>query len=438
MFNLNAQKNKFFLKTGKIKKVIGLKVYVSGLNSVAQIGGRVLICLNSKKVPGEVISIENDLISIMPHDDALGLMEGMKVQYVSGSLTLRPDVSWAGRVLNGEGEPIDGKGLLPQGKKTYSIKNKPPKSIDRRLVEEKVDLGVKALNAFTTMCHGQRIGIFAGSGVGKTVLLSQLVRYSSVDFVVLGLVGERGREVGEFLNNVLTPEMRKKAILVVETSDSPALLRRQAAYITLTVAESLRDQGFNVLCMIDSVTRFAFAHREIGLSAGEIPTAKGYPPSVINEIASLLERAGPGQDNCEGKKQGNISGIFTVLVEGDDLQDPIADTVRSILDGHIVLDRNLAERNHYPAINILKSISRTVPACQSPDHKEVYQKAKRLLSDYSSMEDMINLGAYKKGTSKKIDEAIEKNDLINEFLNQKIDESNTIEESVALLKKVLE
>jgi flagellum-specific ATP synthase len=421
-----------YTRYGKIRKIIGLKIAVSGLSDVAEIGGRVVVYKASEEVSGEVIALDQDFVIIMPYSDAVGMMEGMRVAYIGGGLKIAPCKEWAGRVINGSAIPVDNKGPLKAGLNFYAIKNRPPSAYERRLVEKPLDLGIKAMNMFTTMCHGQRVGIFAGSGVGKTVLLSQLTQYSSVDYVVMGLIGERGREVGEFLHHTLTDEMKRKSILVVETSDSPALLRRQAAYITLTIAEALRDEGFNVLCMIDSLTRFAFAHREIGLSAGEIPTSKGYPPSVINEIASLLERAGPGIN-----KQGDITGIFTVLVEGDDLQDPIADTVRSILDGHIVLDRKLAEKNQYPAINVLKSISRTVPHCQNEKHQTLFKKAKSLLATYDSMEDMIMLGAYKKGANKEVDMAIEKNAKLVEFLKQEPNERFSIDQAIEQMEEIL-
>lgn len=421
-----------FLRYGKIRQIIGLKIEVIGLNDIAEIGGRVLI-QNQKNSFAEVISILAGSIIVMPYGDVFGLHEGLRVDYLGGSLKISPSPRWAGRVINGLGEPVDNLGPLPVGPKKYGIKNRPPAAYERTLVSQTVDLGIKSLNMFTTMCHGQRVGIFAGSGVGKTVLLSQLTRFSKVDFVVIGLVGERGREVNEFLNTILTEEMRKKTIVIVETSDAPALLRRSAAYITLTVAEALRDSGFNVLCMVDSLTRFAFAQREIGLAAGEIPTAKGFPPTVINELASLLERAGPGRKN-----EGTITGIFTVLVEGDDLLDPVPDTVRSILDGHIVLSRKLAEKNHYPAVDILKSLSRTVPKCQSQQHQAVFKKAKKFLAEYYSMEDMILLGAYKRGTNSDVDRAIKLYPALMDFLMQGIDEHVSIDESVDLLQKILE
>jgi flagellum-specific ATP synthase len=304
-------------------------------------------------------------------------------------------------------------------------------------VGERLDLGVRAMDVFTTTCRGQRLGVFAGSGVGKSVLLSMLAREASCDAVVVGLIGERGREVREFIEETLGEEGLKRAIVVVATSDEPALKRRQAAYMTMACAEFLRDQDLEVLCLMDSVTRFAMAQREIGLAAGEPPTTKGYTPTVFSELPKLLERAGPGPIRSDGTQAGPITGLFTVLVDGDDHNEPIADAVRGILDGHIVMSRSVAERGRFPAIDPLKSISRTMPHCQLPPERETVRAAREALSAYSNMEELIRIGAYKMGTDPVIDRAIRLNPQLEEFLRQRPDEVTRLADSFTRLDAIL-
>jgi flagellum-specific ATP synthase len=301
----------------------------------------------------------------------------------------------------------------------------------RARVGEPIDLGVRALNSFATCCKGQRMGIFAGSGVGKSVLLSMLARYTACDVSVIGLIGERGREVQEFIEDDLGPDGLKRSIVIVSTSDEPALMRRQAAYLTLTLSEYFRDLGRDVLCLIDSVTRFAMAQREIGLSGGEPPTTKGYTPTVFAELPRLLERAGPGT----GK--GSITGLFTVLVEGDDHNEPVADAVRAILDGHIVMERSIAERGRYPAINVLRSISRTMPGCVPEAALPLVQRARRLLATYGDMEELIRLGAYRPGSDATIDEAIHFQPFLEDFLGQRKEESTSLSDGYDQLARIL-
>ncbi len=354
----------------------------------------------------EVVGFDKEAVLLMPFGNLMGISPGCRVYFSNLDSHIYPHASWKGRVINALAQPIDDGSQLIKGSIACSLHQTPPPSHSRLRVDKPLDVGVKAINTFLTCCEGQRMGIFAGSGVGKSVLMSMLARFADADVCVIGLVGERGREVKEFLEDALGAEGLRKSILIVSTSDEPALMRRQAAYLTLTVAEYFRDQGLSVLCMIDSVTRFAMAQREIGLSTGEPPTTKGYTPTVFAELPKLLERAGPGVSSLPNQKQGHITGFFTVLVDGDDHNEPIADAVRGILDGHIVLDRAIAERGQFPAINILRSISRTVPACHTKDQQLIIREARRILSVYEDMADMIRLGAYRPGNNPEVDEAI--------------------------------
>jgi flagellum-specific ATP synthase len=330
------------------------------------------------------------------------------------------------------GEPIDGKGPLPSGPAPYTFRNSPPPAHARQRVGAALDLGVRAINTFLTCCQGQRLGIFAGSGVGKSVLLSMLARNVVADVSIIGLIGERGREVQEFLQDDLGEEGLARSVVVVSTSDEPALMRRQAAFLTLAIAEYFRDESQQVLVLMDSVTRFAMAQRDIGLSAGEPPTAKGYTPTVFTELPRLLERAGPGAAG-----QGSITGIFTVLVDGDDHNEPVADAVRGILDGHIVMERAIAERGRYPAINILKSVSRTMPRSADPEFLPVITQARQVMATYADMEELIRLGAYRPGSSAEVDEAIRLHDPLEAFLSQRKEEATGIAEGYSQLQKIL-
>ncbi|MDX1400278.1 MAG: FliI/YscN family ATPase, partial [Kiloniellales bacterium] len=335
------------------------------------------------------------------------------------------------RVVNALGEPIDGKGPLPAGPVSYSLHSSPPPAHRRQRIGPKIDLGIKALNTFLSCCDGQRMGIFSGSGVGKSVLLSMLARYVEADVNIIGLIGERGREVQDWLEEQLGPEGLARSVVVVATSDESPLMRRQAAHLTMTIAEYFRDADRKVFCMMDSVTRFAMAMREIGLAAGEPPAAKGYTPSVFAELPRLLERAGPGEGI------GSITGLFTVLVEGDDHNEPISDAVRGILDGHIVLDRKIAERNRYPAVNLLRSISRTMPACNSEQETALVTRARQLLSTYEDMAELIRIGAYKRGSDPAVDEAIYYYPLLEEFIAQGVHERLGLEDGFRQLAQIL-
>jgi len=417
---------------GRVVGVRGLMVEIAGPIHAMSVGARIVIETGRDRViPCEVIGFSGNNAVVMPFAGLEGVRRGCPAIIANAACQVRPSAAWLGRVLNAMGEPIDGKGPLPQGASPMPFRNTPPPAHARQRVGKPLDLGVRALNTFLTCCRGQRLGIFAGSGVGKSVLLSMLARNVEAAVSVIGLVGERGREVQEFLQDDLDEEGLSRSVVVVATSDEPALMRRQAAYLTLAIAEYFRDEGQDVLCLMDSVTRFAMAQREIGLSAGEPPTAKGYTPTVFTELPRLLERAGPGVGG------GTITGIFTVLVDGDDHNEPIADAVRSILDGHVVMERAIAERGRYPAINVLKSVSRTMPRSADPAYLPFITKAKQMMSTYADMEELIRLGAYRAGSSPEVDEAIRLHEPLESFLRQAKEEVTGLGEGYRGLQQIL-
>jgi flagellum-specific ATP synthase len=417
---------------GRVVGVRGLMVEVAGPVHAMSVGARLVIETGANRsIPCEVIGFSGNNAVVMPFAGLEGVRRGCKAIIANAANLVRPCAAWLGRVVNALGEPIDGKGPLPQGASPMPFRNTPPPAHSRQRVGAPLDLGVRALNTFLTCCRGQRMGIFAGSGVGKSVLLSMLARNVDADVSVIGLVGERGREVQEFLQDDLGEEGLARSVVVVATSDEPALMRRQAAYLTLAIAEYFRDEDKDVLCLMDSVTRFAMAQREIGLSAGEPPTAKGYTPTVFTELPKLLERAGPGLSH------GAITAIFTVLVDGDDHNEPIADAVRGILDGHIVMERTIAERGRYPAINILKSVSRTMPKSADPAFWPTIQRARQVMATYNDMEELIRLGAYRAGSSPEVDEAIRLHEPLEAFLRQGKDESANIGDGYRQLAQIL-
>jgi flagellum-specific ATP synthase len=418
---------------GHITAIKGLMIECEGLNKHISIGSRLNILSNKgTKILAEVVAFSQSHAQMLAYYDIADVSVGNRVELLEAEQVIFPTNAWQGRIINALGQPVDDAGVLAMGEVPYKIKASPPNAHKRNPVEGKIDLGVRAINIFTTCCKGQRMGIFAGSGVGKSVLMSMLTKFSEADVKVIGLVGERGRELHEFIHNYLGVEGLKKAVVIVATSDESALMRRQAAYLTMAVAEFFRDQGKNVLCMIDSVTRFAMAQREIGLSAGEPPATRGYTPTVFVELPKVLERAGPGTAG-----QGSITGLFTVLVDGDDHNEPISDAVRGILDGHIVLERKIAERGRYPAINVLKSVSRTMPDCNSPEENVLIKKAKKLASIYADMEELIRLGAYRKGSDPEVDEAVRVVPKLEEYLNQHPSQSSNFTECYADLTKIL-
>ncbi len=418
---------------GRVKSVQGLLIEVIGPVRELRVGGRVVIeASGGEHLDAEIIGFRDGHALCLPFGELRGVRLGCKAVFRRHDGSVNPSASWLGRVVNANGEPIDGKGPLARGAKAYALRQSPLAAHDRTRVGEPIELGVRCLNTFTTMCEGQRMGIFAGSGVGKSVLMSMLARNTDVDVSIIGLIGERGREVHEFIQEYLGEEGLKRAVVVVATSDEAALMRRQACYISMALSEYFRDQGKRVLCMMDSLTRFAMAQREIGLAIGEPPTAKGYPPTVFTELPRLLERAGPGKPNS-----GSITGLFTVLVEGDDHNEPIADAVRGILDGHIVMERGIAERGRYPAVNVLRSISRTMPGCVPDDVRPTLSRARELMSIFSDMEELIRLGAYRKGSDPNVDRAIAINPKLEAFLGQRRDEVTTIMEGYAALAEIV-
>jgi len=396
------------------------------------VGARIVIETGGNRfIPAEVIGFSGSNAVVMPFGGLDGVRRGCRAVIATAASQVRPSPAWLGRVINAMGEPIDGKGPLVQGPSPMPYRNSPPPAHSRKRVGAPLDLGVRALNTFLTCCRGQRLGIFAGSGVGKSVLLSMLARNVDADITVIGLIGERGREVQEFLQEDLGDEGLARSVVVVATSDEPALMRRQAAYLTLAIAEYFRDEDKDVLCLMDSVTRFAMAQREIGLSAGEPPTAKGYTPTVFTELPKLLERAGPGTG------VGTITAIFTVLVDGDDHNEPIADAVRGILDGHIVMQRSIAERGRFPAINILKSVSRTMPRSANPEYLPVIMRGRQVMATYADMEELIRLGAYRAGSSAEVDEAIRLHEPLEAFLRQAKDEKASLDDGYRQLAHIL-
>ncbi|MCC7260828.1 MAG: flagellar protein export ATPase FliI [Alphaproteobacteria bacterium] len=419
--------------SGRVTSVKGLLLECAGIEQVISIGSRCRVLAHGgREVVCEVVGFREQAALLMPFSDLEGVGLGCKVLAEGRESVVYPDESWLGRVVNAMGEPVDGGPPLAKGAFAIPYRNTPPPSHQRKRVRDKLDLGVRPLNTFLTCCRGQRMGIFSGSGVGKSTLMSMLAKYSKSDVNVIGLVGERGREVKEFIEDYLGEEGLARSVVVVATSDESALMRRQAAYLTMSIAEYFRDRTQDVLCLIDSLTRFAMSQREIGLSAGEPPTSKGYPPTVFAELPRLLERAGQGT-----KEQGSITGLFTVLVEGDDHNEPISDAVRGIVDGHIVLERAVAERGRFPAINILRSVSRTMPDCNTPQENVLITKARQLMATYNDMEDMIRLGAYRAGSDAAVDEAIHYHAALEEFLSQSKTENAHLEACYAQLAKIL-
>jgi flagellum-specific ATP synthase len=413
---------------GKVIKMIGLTLEATGpnsnLNDVCYITNE-----NNERKLAEVVGFRDNRILLMPYDDMTGVGIGSIVENTGGSFRVPVGEELLGRTLDGLGNPIDGSDI--ECTTFYEAEAAPPDPLKRKLIEDVLPLGVKAVDSMLTVGKGQRIGIFAGSGVGKSTLLGMFARNTKADINVIALIGERGREVREFIERDLGEEGLKRSVVVVATSDKPALIRKKAAKTATAIAEYFRDQGKDVLLMMDSLTRFSMAQREIGLASGEPPVSRGYTPSVYTEMPKLLERAG-------NSDRGSITGLYTVLVDGDDFNEPISDTARSILDGHIMLSRKLANRNHYPAIDVLQSISRVMSQIITPEHKEAAGRLKNILATYQEAEDLINIGAYKSGSNPNIDYAISKIQQVNEFLTQEVEDKITFEQEIAMLKEIFE
>ncbi len=425
-----AKEKVYYRKLGKVLNVVGLTIESAGPD--ARLADICYIHPEGDEGPGimaEVVGFKDGRTLLMPYENTEGIGIGNLVENTGESLRVAVGDFLLGRTLDGLGRPAAGDVRIPPDAVTYSVEAPPPDPMSRAIIDTPLPLGVKAVDGLITVGAGQRIGIFAGSGVGKSTLMGMFARNTKAEINVIALIGERGREVREFIERDLGEEGMRRSVVVVATSDKPALERNKAAKTATAIAEYFRDQGRDVLLMMDSLTRFCMAQRGIGLATGEPPVTRGYPPSVYSELPKLLERAGRAAS-------GSITGLYTVLVDGDDFNEPITDTARSILDGHIMLNRKLAHRNHYPAVDILQSISRCMSQVASKEHKKAAGKLKNVLATYNEAEDLINIGAYKKGSNPNIDYAVEKINATNEFLMQDVESKYTFEETVAMLEEL--
>lgn len=432
--NINLEKYKslgektYVKKLGRVVKLVGLTIESLGPNANLNDLCIITSCENAnQKVHAEVVGFRDRKVLLMPYGNVEGIGPGAIVENTGEPLKVPVGKEMLGQVLDGLGNKLDGEAI--EASEYYSVEADPPDPMEREIISEVLPLGVKAVDGLITVGKGQRIGIFAGSGVGKSTLLGMFARNTKADINIIALIGERGREVREFIERDLGEEGMKRSIVIVATSDKPALIRKKAAKTATAMAEYFRDQGMDVLLMMDSLTRFSMAQREIGLASGEPPVSRGYPPSVYSEMPKLLERAG-------NSATGSITGLYTVLVDGDDFNEPITDTARSILDGHIMLSRSLAHKNHYPAIDVMQSISRVMSQVASPEHKKMAGKLKNVMATYSDAEDLINIGAYKTGSNKNIDYALGKIDAVNEFLMQDVNAKYTFEEVLEQLRAI--
>lgn len=427
---LQLTEKTYFNRLGKVVKIVGLTIESVGPDAKINDLCRIITDQNKgTSIMAEVVGFRDKRLLLMPFDNIEGLGVGCIVENTGHPLTVPVGDELLGHTLDGIGRPTDVESL--ELNYEYPVEAQPPDPMSREIINMVLPLGVKAVDGLITVGKGQRIGIFAGSGVGKSTLMGMFARNTKADINVIALIGERGREVREFVERDLGEEGMKRSVVVIATSDKPALIRNKAAKTATAIAEYFRDQGKDVLLMMDSLTRFSMAQREIGLASGEPPVTRGYPPSVYSEMPKLLERAG-------NSDRGSITGLYTVLVDGDDFNEPITDTARSILDGHIMLNRKLAHKNHYPAIDVMQSISRVMSSIVDEEHKAAAGKLKNVLATYAESEDLINIGAYKAGSNKNIDYAISKIDAVNEFLRQRTDEKFLFDEELELLNQLFE
>ncbi|MCM0599927.1 flagellar protein export ATPase FliI [Periweissella fabalis] len=428
---LNVVKQQPFTQTfGKVSEVVGLVIKVVGLASFVGEICEVHLTSNNKIALTEVVGFVKNTVLLMPLDDLEGISPGCLVVPTGRALTIKVNPALLGHTLDGLGRPMDDLEITDDFTE-YSVMRDAPDPFKRPPIRETLPTGVRAIDGVLTVGNGQRMGIFAGSGVGKSTLLGMMAKYAEADVIVIGLIGERGREVREFIEKDLGPEGYKKAVVVCATSDMPPLVRLKGAYVATAIAEYFRDQGKKVVLMMDSVTRFAMAQREIGLSTGEPPTTRGYTPSVFAMLPKLLERSGPAE-------HGSITAFYTVLVEGDDMNEPIADAVRGILDGHIILSRKIAGQNHYPAIDVQSSLSRLMKSLVSPEHATAANKLRQSMATYNETKDLIEIGAYQIGTNQNVDQAINLHQPINQILTQSVDEHALFDNTVNQLKQLFQ
>ena len=418
---------------GAVDSVSDLAIKVEDRLGALEVGTRVDIETDMASLSAEVVGVSRGAATCLPFGPVEGVRRGARVSFRSGASSIRPSDAWLGRVVDALGRPVDGKGPIVSGARSCELRASPPLAALRERLGDPVDFGVRALDVFCPARAGQRLGIFSGSGVGKSMLLSMIARNAACDVSIIALIGERGREVREFIEDNLGSEGLARSVVVVATSDEPAMMRREAAFLSLTLGEYFRDRGRHVLCLMDSLTRVAAAQREIGLAAGEPPTAKGYTPSVFSLLPKLLERAGSG-----GPGAGAVTGVFTVLVEGDDHDEPIADAARAILDGHVVLDRKIAERGRFPAVDILKSISRVANFDFLEERRDWARRARALASVYDDMREMVRIGAYQKGSNPEVDRAIEFHAALENFLQQDVADKADTAAAFAALKSLLD